>query len=107
MKTIQFTLPIGVFVGALAMTISASAVDQPFSPKMYDVKPRVIQGTGVKNPNLLAGLPAPGSRARVAHPVVSTGIQDPDLLSAVKNCPMSPKTLDTPACKKMCELAGK
>lgn len=106
MKTTRYTVMIGVLTAAVTLATSAMAFEQPFSPKMYDVKPRVIQGTGVQNPNLLAGLPSPGSRAKAAHPVVSTGIQDPDLLMAVKNCPMSPKLLDTAACKKMCEAAG-
>jgi hypothetical protein len=102
MKTMKSIL---IVTAVSATLFSVNAAEPLFSPRASGIRHPVIASTGVKDPNLIAG-PRLGKNTPNVVVVTASGVKDPDLLAAVKNCSMTPKTKDTPACAKHCEVAG-
>ena len=95
-----------LIIGAASVAFGVYAAEPLPSPRATVIQHPVVSST-VKDPNLLAGYPRPGSRTLDAAPGMTTSTtKDPNLLVAARNCTMPPKAIDTEACKKMCEVAG-
>ena len=95
-----------LIVTAAVAAITASAAEPLLTPRAAGIKHPVV-ATSERDPNLLTGYPAPGSRTAVTTTVVATGAKDENIAAKVSGCPMAPKAKGTAACAKHCQIAGK
>jgi hypothetical protein len=99
MKTLKSVL----FATAATTALTLMAAEPLQTPRASGLGAQTVAGIA-QDPNLV-GSPRLGKYTQ--EPVVTSIVKDQNIAARIANCPMAPRTKDTPACKQHCEAMAR